>query len=96
MGKYADMLNESRAEAAIEAPAIAAAKVANKAAYESSGAAKQLRRVVGMAERPGVGAVPAVSAGSVRGKARGALEMELGLETFDGHVQGPSFGRKTR
>ena len=96
MGKYADMLKETRAEAAMEAPAIAAAKAANRASYESSGAAKQIKRVMMTPDRPGVAAVLAVGAGSIRGNAKGALAQEIGVEVFDGHVQGPSFGRKTR
>ena len=96
MGQFSDMLAENNKDKASRAAGEAQRRAESKAAYESSGAAKQIKRAMMTSDRPGVAAVPAVGPGALRGNAKGALAQEIGVEVFDGHVQGDSFGRKTR
>lgn len=93
MGKYSDMAAQRALERPAEEAASKARRAASKAAYESSGAAKQMQRMANEPEdRPGTAAVPTAEAGSMRGKAKDALEMELQMRPFDGTNRRKSFG----
>lgn len=86
MGKYSDMAAERQKEKVGEAAAEKKRRAESRAAYEASGAARQIASEKKKKPKPETIAKP--SAGSTKGAAKDALMREMG-------VKGSMFDRQT-